>query len=356
MILAVDDIQLGYTEELVIQGLSFSLDAGEIGCLLGASGCGKTTALRAIAGFEPLRAGEIRIDGRIASTPDYRMAPEKRSVGMVFQDHALFPHLRVAENVGFGLRKLTRDQKKHCIEQLLELTGLEGLGHRYPHELSGGQQQRVALARALAPEPSVLLMDEPFSNLDTRLRRRMGEEIRGILKARGTATLIVTHDQQEAFALADKVGLLKDGRMLQWDSPYQLYHEPSSHYVAAFTGRGSYLNARVDGTTLVHALGRSPLPEKRPIGDELALLIRPDDIRPDHQGRKAEVLDRQFQGAQILYRLKLESGEEIAALFPSHDDYTRGDRVGVALDAQHLVLFPTTQAESFINPPSNSAN
>ncbi len=356
MILEVDDIRLGYGEELVIRGLSFELDAGEIGCLLGASGCGKTTALRAVAGFEPLRGGEIRINGRVASTTSLRMAPEKRSVGMVFQDHALFPHLRVADNVGFGLRKLSRADKHRRIDELLELTGLEGLGHRYPHELSGGQQQRVALARALAPSPAVLLMDEPFSNLDTRLRRRMGEEIRAILKERGTATLIVTHDQHEAFALADKVGLLKDGRMLQWDTPYLLYHEPTSHYVAAFTGRGSYLNARVKGNSLIHALGTSPLPGRRPPGDELALLIRPDDIRPDSQGRQATVLARQFQGAQILYRLRLETGEEIAALFPSHDDYDKGQHIGVALDAQHLVLFPTSQAESFINPVNSEAD
>jgi iron(III) transport system ATP-binding protein len=355
MILEVDNIRLGYGEELVIRGLSFELDAGEIGCLLGASGCGKTTALRAVAGFEPLRGGEIRINGQVASTTTFRMAPEKRSVGMVFQDHALFPHLRVADNVGFGLRKISRADKRRQVDELLELTGLEGLGHRYPHELSGGQQQRVALARALAPAPAVLLMDEPFSNLDTRLRRRMGEEIRAILKERGTATLIVTHDQHEAFALADKVGLLKDGRMLQWDTPYLLYHEPANHYVAAFTGRGSYLSARVKGNSLIHALGVSPLPTRRPPGDELALLIRPDDIRPDNQGRQATVLARQFQGAQIMYRLRLETGEEIAALFPSHDDYGKGQHIGVALDAQHLVLFPTSQAESFINPVSNEA-
>ncbi|HSH26239.1 MAG TPA: ABC transporter ATP-binding protein, partial [Wenzhouxiangella sp.] len=201
VILEVDDIWLGYDEGCVIRGLSFDLDIGQIGCLLGASGCGKTTALRAIAGLEPLRAGEIRIDGSTASTPSFRLAPEKRSVGMVFQDHALFPHLNVAANVGFGLRRLARSERRRRVEELLELAGLGGYSHRYPHELSGGQQQRVALARALAPEPDVLLMDEPFSNLDARLRRHMGEEVRNILKARGTATLLVTHDQQEAFAL-----------------------------------------------------------------------------------------------------------------------------------------------------------
>jgi iron(III) transport system ATP-binding protein len=355
MTLEVSNIHLGYGDTRVIRGLSFSLAQGEIGCLLGASGCGKTTALRAIAGFEGLDEGEIRVGGQRVSAPGFMLAPEKRSVGMVFQDHALFPHLSVAGNVAFGLGKVAKGERARRIRQLLELTGLTGLDERYPHELSGGQQQRVALARALAPEPSVLLMDEPFSNLDTRLRRRMGEEIRGMLKARGTTTLLVTHDQQEAFALADRVGLLKDGRMLQWDSPYQLYHRPASRYVAAFTGRGSYLRARVEGDSLIHALGRSPLPEDRPRGDEVALLIRPDDLRPNPSGTRVRVVARQFQGADILYRLRLEDGEEVTALFPSHDDFDINSSIGVELDAQHLVLFPSDQLAGVISPVTSEA-
>ncbi len=355
MTLSVRDIHLGYGEVEVIKGLSFELRQGEIGCLLGASGCGKTTALRAIAGFESLRQGEILVDDQQVSAPGRMVAPEKRSVGMVFQDHALFPHLNVFANVAFGLRRLDDDQRRERVRHLLELTGLTGLDARFPHELSGGQQQRVALARALAPEPTVLLMDEPFSNLDTRLRRRMGEEIRGMLKGRRTTTLLVTHDQQEAFALADRVGLLKDGRMLQWDSPYQLYHRPASRYVAAFTGRGSYLHAQVQGESLVHALGESPLPDDRPRGDNLALLIRPDDIRPNPSGPRVTVVARQFQGADILYRLRLESGEEITALFPSHDDFAVNASIGVELDAQHLVLFPADQPSGVISPLSSEA-
>lgn len=339
--LEVDGIELGYDDTLVVRGLSFALDAGEIGCLLGASGCGKTTALRAIAGFEPLAHGEIRIDGRIVSRPGVLVPPEQRSVGMVFQDHALFPHLTVEENIGFGIRRLKPSDRRERINELLGLTGLSGLELRYPHELSGGQQQRVALARALAPEPAVLLMDEPFSNLDTGLRRQMGEEIRTLLKQRGTATLLVTHDQQEAFALADRVGLVFDGRLLQWDTPYQLYHRPISRYVAAFTGRGSYIRAVVEGQNIDHALGRSPLPAEIEAenGTRLELLIRPDDIRPDPEGRSATVRARQFQGADILYRLELPGGEVVGALFPSHDNYAEGEAIGVTLDADHLVLF-----------------
>ncbi|MEN1728602.1 MAG: ABC transporter ATP-binding protein [Pseudomonadota bacterium] len=344
MTLDVRNIVLGYTDTPVIRGLSFKLEEGEIGCLLGASGCGKTTALRAIAGFETLDEGEIHIGSRLNSTPDSQLAPEKRNVGMVFQDNALFPHLNVADNISFGLGRMRRQARAERIKSLTELTGLSGLEHRYPDELSGGQQQRVALARALAPEPAVLLMDEPFSNLDARLRRRMGEEIRGMLKSRSTTTLLVTHDQQEAFTLADKVGLLKDGRMLQWDTPYELYHRPFNRYVAAFTGRGSYLRARIDQNRLIHALGESRVPEQRPSGDELALLIRPDDIRPDRDGVLARVVARQFQGADILYRLRLPSDEEVSALFPSHDDFAVDSQIGVGLDAQHLVLFPADQA------------
>jgi len=344
MTLDVRDIVLGYADTPVIRGLSFQLADGEIGCLLGASGCGKTTALRAIAGFEAIDEGEILVGGRRVSEPGKALAPEKRGVGMVFQDNALFPHLNVADNIAFGLGRMSRAERASRVQSLTDLIGLGGFEQRFPDELSGGQQQRVALARALAPEPSILLMDEPFSNLDTGLRRRMGEEIRGVLKARNTTTLLVTHDQQEAFALADRIGLLKDGRMLQWDTPYQMYHRPASRYVAAFTGRGSYLNARVENDNLVHALGRSPLPERRPAGEELALLIRPDDVKPVAHGIPALVVARQFQGADILYRLRLQSEEEVSALFPSHDDFAVHSSIQIELEADHLVLFPVDQA------------
>ena len=342
MRLEVDQIALGYGDVPVVEDLSFSLEAGQIGCLLGASGCGKTTALRAIAGFEPLTSGEIRIDGTSVSRPDRLVPPEKRSVGMVFQDHALFPHLTVQANIEFGIRKQAAGQRHQTVEELLDLTGLNGLDQRYPNELSGGQQQRVALARALAPEPAVLLMDEPFSSLDTGLRRQMGVDIRSLLTERGTATLLVTHDQLEAFALADQVGLMYGGRLLQWANPYDLYHRPANRTVASFTGRGAYIRARLEDGELKHVLGSSRMPEyARPAnnGDDFDLLIRPDDIRPDVQGCRAHVLHRQFQGAEILYQLELPNGEQVGALFTSHENHAEGDTIGIALDAHHLVLF-----------------
>lgn len=343
MILQLDNIHLGYGNGPVVRGLSFGLGEGEIGCLLGESGCGKTTALRAIAGFEPVEAGSIRIRDRLVSEPGVTSAPEKRGVGMVFQDHALFPHLTVAENIGFGLHKLSSARRRERVRELLALAGLERMDDRFPHEMSGGQQQRVALARALAPEPAVMLLDEPFSNLDAGLRRQMGEEVRRMLKARGTVTLLVTHDQQEAFALADKVGLMCDGKLLQWDTPYQLYHRPADRFVAEFTGRGSYLAATAAGDHLVHALGRSPLPDGEfPQHAQVDLLIRPDDIRPSSGGLPARVISSQFQGAEIFYRLRLESGEEVGALFPSHENFAPNETIGIGLDAKHLITFPRT--------------
>ena len=356
MILEVDDIYLGYaSQQPVIRGLSFGLERGEIGCLLGASGCGKTTILRAIAGFERVLSGEIRVEGQMVSKPRHRLAPEKRSVGMVFQDQALFPHLTVAENVGFGLRNLPRAQRRERVSELLAMTKLDNLQSRYPSELSGGQQQRVALARALAPEPAVLLLDEPFSNLDTGLRRGLGDEVINLVKSRGTATLMVTHDQAEAFALADRIGLLQDGQLLQWASPYEMYHRPATRYVAAFTGRGSYLSARVADGRLHHALGVSALPEDRPEGKALLLLVRPDDLKPSLQGQRVRVAGRQFQGADILYRLRLDSGEEVAALFPSHTDFAVDQDIGVELDAEHLVLFPADQPAALIKPVATAS-
>ena len=343
MILSVDNIHLSYGRLSVVRGLSFSLDKGEIGCLLGASGCGKTTALRAIAGFERLLSGEITIHGQLVSSADVMVSPEKRSVGMVFQDQALFPHLRVVDNVGFGLRKLNRDERMGRVEQLLALTGLTGLGQRYPHELSGGQQQRVALARALAPEPAVLLMDEPFSNLDTGLRRGLADEVRSILKDRGTATLLVTHDQEEAFALADRVGLMDDGRMLQWASPYTLYHQPATPYVAAFTGRSSYLEASIEGNHIVHALGRTPKPPAFGDSPECLVLVRPDDLKVDESGVRATIVERQFQGADMLYRLVLPDDSQVTALFPSHTNYEIGEEIKITLVAKHPVVFPKDQ-------------
>ena len=318
--------------------------SGEIACLLGPSGCGKTTALRAIAGFHPLAAGEILINDRRVSQPGFTLPPERRHVGMVFQDYSLFPHLNIADNVGFGLRRLSPNQKRAIVHEMLGLVGLNEFDGRFPHELSGGQPQRVALARALAPRPDLILLDEPFSNLDVELRERVSREVRDILKQQGTTAILVTHDQHEAFALGDAVGVMRDGRLLQWDTPYNLYHEPNCRFVADFIGQGVFLAGTlltpdtVETEAGIHT-GNRAYPWGQ--GTQIEVLLRPDDIVPDPESQlKAEVTHKAFKGAEILYTLRLPSGGRVLSLFPSHADHEVGAHVGIRVQADHLVAFP----------------
>nr|WP_242697453.1 ABC transporter ATP-binding protein [Bordetella petrii] len=228
----------------VVQDLSLALPAGHIGCLLGESGCGKTTILRAIAGFEPVRAGQISLDGAVISSPAVQVAPELRRVGMMFQDYALFPHLTAAQNVAFGLRRLGKAERAARVREMLDMVGLAASADNYPHEISGGQQQRVALARALAPSPDLLLLDEPFSNLDVDTRERLAFEVRDILKSTGHTAILVTHNQAEAFAIADRIGVMSDGKVVQWDTPYNLHHHPADGFVRDFVRRETLVAQR----------------------------------------------------------------------------------------------------------------
>ncbi|MCR4302529.1 MAG: ABC transporter ATP-binding protein [Sulfuricaulis sp.] len=359
-ILDLHDIVCRYDGRLAVDGLSMHVSQGSIVCLLGPSGCGKTTVLRAIAGFHPLSLGNIWINGIAVSQPGFTLPPEKRRLGMVFQDHALFPHLDVAGNVGFGLRGVKDAQKKRLIGELLEIVGLSGMGWRYPHELSGGQQQRVAVARALAPNPDLILLDEPFSNLDIELRERLSDEVREILKQRGTTGVLVTHDQHEAFALGDAVGVMHEGRLLQWDTPYNLYHEPNSRFVADFIGQGVFLRGTlltpdtIETEIGVHQGNRAYDWGK---GEQIELLLRPDDIVPDPEGPlKAKVTQKAFRGAEILYTLQLASGGRLLALFPSHADHAIGERVGIRVQADHLVAFPlNSQAVRTLSVAENNS-
>jgi len=342
-LLKVDNISAGYGRERVVEALSFHVNRGEIVSLLGPSGCGKTTVLRAIAGFEPISDGKILIADRVASVPGMTLAPEKRSIGMVFQDYALFPHLTIIDNIGFGLRKMPAVDRKVQIEHLLDATGLRRMGERYPHELSGGQQQRVALARALAPRPTMLLMDEPFSNLDIELRERLSVEVRDLLKAEGISGILVTHDQHEAFAVSDKVGVMHGGQILQWDTPYNLYHEPNHRFVADFIGQGRFITGIVrTPETFETELGllHGNRSCTQAMGDRVDILIRPDDLVPDERGEiEAIVKDKAFKGAEILYTLELPTGTRLLSLFPSHFDHHLGETVRVRMDAEHLICF-----------------
>ena len=355
-LLLIQQLRVAYPGSTVaiIDGASLSLDRGEIGCVVGSSGCGKTTLLRAIAGFIGVEGGTIEIAGVVVSGPHFTAATEKRGIGLVFQDYALFPHLRVADNIAFGLRHLGPAERTARVRSMIELVGLAAHASSYPHELSGGQQQRVALARALAPRPELLLMDEPFSSLDVDLRARLGAEVRQILKASGTTAILVTHDQQEAFAMADKVGVMHAGRIEQWDRPYELYHRPATRYVADFIGEGVFLPARVLSSMDVEIeLGELhgkwpvsyiPSGEHRSNGGKIArvdVLLRPDDVvHDDASPLSAEVVRKVFRGGDFIYTLRLKSGREVLALVPSHHDHAIGESIGIRLDAEHVITFP----------------
>ena len=339
-LLRVEGLSHAYGAHPVVRDLSFSLARGAIGCLLGPSGCGKTTVLRCIAGFETAQAGRIVLNGKVVSGPGVAVPPERRRVGMVFQDYALFPHLRVAENMGFGLRAMTRDAAAARVRELAELVGLGDALARYPHELSGGQQQRVALARALAPRPELILLDEPFSNLDVELRERLSIEVRDIIKASGATAVLVTHDQQEAFAIADEIGVLHEGRIQQWASAYDLYHRPANRFVADFVGQGVFLPARAIAPDRIEIELGVLAGDGGESGARLEVLLRPDDVvHDDAAPTRAEVLHKAFRGAEILYTLRLESGRKVLALVPSHHNHALGERIGIRLDVDHVVAF-----------------
>ena len=341
--LDLTDIEIAYPPQRVIQDVSLRLACVGIGCLLGPSGCGKTTLLRAIAGFEPLQRGSIRLEGVELSRLGWTLPPERRRIGLMFQDLALFPHLTLADNVAFGLRDWKAGERRARVHELLRLVGLDEEAQRYPHQISGGQQQRVALARALAPRPRLLLLDEPFSSLDVTLREDLAREIRAILLREGIGGLLVSHDQFEAFAFADEIGVLREGRLLQWDSAYHLYHRPADRFVADFIGQGVLLPGRIEtGGRVSTELGEieGTPPSGCAPGDAVDVLVRPDDvIHDDASPLTAEVAERTFRGAEFLYILKLPSGARLLCLAPSHHNHALGQRIGIRLDIDHRVMF-----------------
>ena len=351
MFLQVSQLHVRYAgqNQAAVQGVSFGLRTGDIGVLIGPSGCGKTTLLRAVAGLEPANGGQIKLGGRTVSSAATHIPAEKRRIGMVFQDYALFPHLDVSRNVAFGIHDWPVNDRHERVNEVLEWVGLSGTQNRYPHALSGGPQQRVALARALAPKPQLLLLDEPFSNLDVDLRERLAHEVRGILKAAGATALFVTHDQLEAFAIGDMIGVMHDGALHQWDDAYSLYHRPATRFVAEFIGHGVFAPAtlvEMDGQTVVQtALGElsniaeCPLPSAFESG-LCDVLLRADDIVHDDEAPvKAEILRKAFRGSEFLYTLRLAGGQIMQAHVPSHHDHRVGEWIGIRAQVDHVVTF-----------------
>ena len=349
LLLEVAKISQSYSKKTVVNNLSFGLNKGAIGCLLGPSGCGKTTVLRCIAGFEPIVGGEVLLNGVKVSSSKFSLQPEHRHIGMVFQDYALFPHLTVISNITFGLHYMSRTERSERAAEMLEIVGLKDVANNYPHELSGGQQQRVALARALAPKPDLLLLDEPFSNLDVNLRERLSLEVREILKNQGTTAILVTHDQNEAFAIADEIGVMQNGEIMQWDSAYNLYHRPTSRFVANFVGQGVFLSGKIlDSSHVEIELGVLEIDiSNQHTSDKLFgegcnvdVLIRPDDIvHDDESSLKAKILHKAFRGAEILYTLRLPKGSTALSLVPSHHNHAIGEDIGIKLEVDHVVAF-----------------
>ncbi|WP_122089306.1 ABC transporter ATP-binding protein [Halalkalicoccus subterraneus] len=349
-VLELDGVVRSYVSETAVEDLSLTVGDGEILTLLGPSGCGKTTTLRLVGGLERPDAGSITLREEVIADPegDTFVPAEERGIGLVFQDFALFPHMTAAENVGFGLTDRSEEAKRERIDELLALVDLADHGEDYPGELSGGQKQRIALARSLAPEPDVLLLDEPLSNLDVSLRVSMREEIRRIIDETGVTAIWVTHDQEEALSVADRVGIMNDGRLQQTGRPEEVFERPASRFVASFLGRAGFLSGRVDGSALATDLGRIDLdritdmdPSRETAVD---VLVRPDDLRatPTEGTAHGRITRRQYQGPSFVYRVETTGGDTIHCLHNHVESFEVGQPVSVDLVAGHaLPWYPT---------------
>lgn len=336
---SVKNLNKSFGDAPVVRDVSFHLLPGQTIVLLGPSGCGKTTTLRLIAGFETLDSGVVQIDGKSVATANSHTPPEKRRIGMVFQDYAIFPHLDVKRNISFGLpRSVDRDRR---VQEMLALVGMDRLGERMPHELSGGQQQRVALARALAPEPAVLLLDEPFSNLDAALRAELRAEVKQLLKNSATTAVFVTHDQEEALFMGDQITVMNNGRVEQIGSAEEVYHQPKTRFVAEFVGQTDFLSGQVAGQSIETPLGHVPLSKSVPENTPLEIMVRPDDVKleADPNGN-AQIVSREFQGIAYLYLVRLEDGSIVHSWQSHRVNFSPGSTVSASIRLGHsLTIF-----------------
>ena len=343
--LIISNLSLTFEEKnKVLSNINFHIDDSEIGCILGPSGCGKTSLLRAIAGFESISSGSILKDGVCITNSVENTPVANRNMGMVFQDYALFPNMDVKSNIVFGLKNSTQLEKDNRVNYLLDLVNLVDCKNKYPHELSGGEQQRIALVRALAPSPDIILMDEPFSNIDQDIKEELVSDVRSLLKDLAITSIIVTHDQNEAFNLADKVAIMNNGTIQQVGIPYDIYHKPVNKFVANFIGLGTFLplkkNNKGDFEIPLGPLDNNRIKNELTKFDNLEMLIRPDDIiHNDLSIKKAKILEKQFRGAEFLYKLLYNNEYQILCYAPSHHNHEIGELIGIELDIQHYVIF-----------------
>ncbi len=358
VIMNVEDVTKRFSQSTTpaVANVNLQLYQGDLLTLLGPSGCGKTTLLRLIAGFEQPQTGKIIIAGQQVAGDGAWIPPELRDVGMVFQDYALFPHLSASQNIAFGLRRrrdrhglkptLNSSTVKKLVAEAIALVGLEGLEKRYPHELSGGQQQRVALARALAPQPALVLLDEPLSNLDAQIRMRLRQELRDILKAAGTTAIFVTHDQEEALAISDWIAVMRNGQIEQFGKPEEVYNQPTSRFVAEFVVQANFLPAQYRDRVWETELGSFALDESlsdRPANgsDRAVLMIRQEDLMLKPDGDNSVVIrDRCFLGRELMYYLRTNSGKELIARTTNQQILSVGTRVQVSIAEQAIKAFP----------------
>ncbi|MGM0591810.1 MAG: ABC transporter ATP-binding protein [Halobacteriota archaeon] len=366
-VLELDGVSKQYATEVVIEDLSLSVREGEILTLLGPSGCGKTTTLRLIAGLERANGGSVRLNGDVVTGGGTFVAPEDRGVGVVFQEFALFPHMTAAENIGFGLNEWSEAEREARVRELLDLVGLRSQGDSYPDELSGGQQQRVALARSLAPEPAILLLDEPFSNLDVDLRVQMREEVRRIIKQAGVTAISVTHDQEEALSISDRVAVMNDGDIEQVGPPEQVFQHPESRFVAGFLGHASFLPGFVDGDVVETGIGSVSRDQIHGLASEydqthIDILVRPDDLAAEAVDGVGDghIATRRYLGPTILYDVKLQDGTTVLGCMHNHDEHVPLEQsVSLTLQASHeLSWFPVEQRPDYPDGqrPSRSAD
>ncbi|MEM7304328.1 MAG: ABC transporter ATP-binding protein [Pseudomonadota bacterium] len=343
-ILSLKGISASHQGKKILEACNLQVSEHDITCLLGPSGCGKTTLLRTIAGLHSIDHGSIDINGNIISSKQNTIPPEQRQIGMMFQDLALFPHLTVFDNVAYGIRKQNNKNIQSRVHYVLELVDIHSSEFsKYPHELSGGQQQRTALARALAPQPKILLLDEPFSSLDLELREQLATQVRDILKHEKMTALMVTHNQAEAFAMADLIGVMQSGQLLQCDTPFTIYHQPTSKFVADFVGLGNFISAKVISRNSIKTVFgeiQGVIPDEFKLNDEVDLLVRPDDLTLDDKSKiSATIEDKRFLGAQFLYTLRLPDQCQLHCYTPSHSSHDIGKPLGVRLDLENLALF-----------------
>ncbi len=338
--LSIKNLTCQYDDQTVLESLSLEVEQGQIVCLLGASGCGKTTLLKAIAGLLPLSSGQMSLNCLTIDDGENWLPPEQRNIGMIFQDYALFPHLTVAENIAFGLKNETTQQKLLKVEEMLGLVHLKGYGDRYPHQLSGGQQQRVAIARSLAYKPDLLLLDEPFSNIDTQVRHELIREIRKIFKEQGVTAIFVTHSREEAFAFADKMAVMNHGVIEQYGTASELYYQPSSKFVADFLGGGSYLAAkRISDSEFETHLGvvEANAQQEIQVDAECALLLRPQHVQIAADEESAvKVIEQHFMGDHCRYVIDV-NGDRLLAT--STQALNVGDSVTVKVETQGVLAF-----------------